>query len=195
MEKLSFDQRSERQIESGPSVPQALLEAHVSSPTAALEEALRPTEEEAEGLCCREERNATDHCVTSVPVGAPPFVSVWQNPDRDRQCSPSRGERGHNFGYVAWHPQTTCPPPRGGPGRVHMPHIMVETLGALGCREHPACPCSVLHCTCANTCGAHRAGAGCPLSLSAARAVPLFGSTVRQGSLVKQPTHFTALLP
>ena len=40
-----YDQISERQLENRASVRQALWESHVRSPTAALEEALRRTEE------------------------------------------------------------------------------------------------------------------------------------------------------
>ena len=76
---------------------------------------------------------------------------AWQNPDRDRQHSPLRGECGHNVGYVACTIKTTCPPSSGDPRpSAHATHHG-RNAGRTCYREHPACPCSVLHCTCANS--------------------------------------------
>ena len=71
-EEAYYDRSSERQIASRATMRQALWEAHMQSPTAALEEVLRRTEAGAE----RAESATADGSETQASIGAPSLVSV-----------------------------------------------------------------------------------------------------------------------
>ena len=80
------------------------------------------------------------------------YRDAWQSPDRDRQHSPRRGEATHNF----WCPAKRClVPPNNIPAitRRYKPRSLATHHGRdarrICCREHPACRCNILHCTCA----------------------------------------------